>query len=246
MKRVIYVLMLLSLIVLGGCERDTKRVGYYSIGDIGSSKVSIVYNGSGVGKVTLYYGDYRNEYIFNTGDSEYIPMVYGKGKYRLIFEGGGKYDDIVIDVRHSDIKDVFTGESYCIKKTEEVEKVMRLLSSNVSDNYINNVYNYVCSLDYNNYTVDKIVNNKIKFYKVNLDEVLSSKSGICLDKAYLMSGLLRLRGIPSRVVYGYAYNGQYHAWVEVYKDDSWKLYDPTLYVDYNDKKSLYYKVSAYY
>ena len=47
-----------------------------------------------------------------------------------------------------------------------------------------------------------------------LDEVLEKKTGICFDYAALMTGMLRSRGIPCKLVVGYA-GSAYHAWISV-------------------------------
>ncbi len=58
-------------------------------------------------------------------------------------------------------------------------------------------------------------------YKPNCDEILEAGKGICLDYAALLSSMLRAVGIPAKLVTGYvAPKGAYHAWNEVYLEDS--------------------------
>ena len=72
-----------------------------------------------------------------------------------------------------------------------------------------------------------------------LDEVLSSKKGICFDYAALMTGMLRSQGVPCKLVVGYA-GEVYHAWISVWTEEtgwidgaiffdgtSWQRLDPT-------------------
>jgi len=72
-----------------------------------------------------------------------------------------------------------------------------------------------------------------------LDRVLEKKSGICFDYAALMTGMLRSRGIPCKLVVGYA-GTAYHAWISVWSEDTgwvdgaiyfdgqaWQRMDPT-------------------
>ncbi len=74
---------------------------------------------------------------------------------------------------------------------------------------------------------------------------LQTKEGVCDDYAHLMVGLLRARGIPSRVVWGLSFGnllslpygpaqaqawnhvGGSHAWVEVFTGDKWEMAEPT-------------------
>ncbi len=67
-------------------------------------------------------------------------------------------------------------------------------------------------------------------------ESLSARRGVCQDFANVMIALCRSRGIPSRYVSGYFYNGKTedneieasHAWVEIFIPDyGWKGFDPT-------------------
>ncbi len=66
---------------------------------------------------------------------------------------------------------------------------------------------------------------------LNVSEILTSKKGVCVEFATLYNALARLAGIPSAVVYGYAY-GEYnkfesHAWNMVYYNNQWFYVDPT-------------------
>ena len=76
-------------------------------------------------------------------------------------------------------------------------------------------------------------------YIPNVDEVLSTRTGICLDYAALMTTMLRSQRIPTRMEIGYA-GTAYHAWLSTYITDigwvngmiefdgkEWSLMDPT-------------------
>ena len=58
-------------------------------------------------------------------------------------------------------------------------------------------------------------------YLPNLEEILSTKTGICFDYAALMTAMLRCQGVPTKLVIGYA-GTVYHAWVSVWtKETGW-------------------------
>lgn len=72
-----------------------------------------------------------------------------------------------------------------------------------------------------------------------LDNVLSTKKGICFDYAALMAGMLRSQGVPCKLIVGYA-GTAYHAWISVWTEEegwidgviyfdgkSWHRMDPT-------------------
>ena len=80
-----------------------------------------------------------------------------------------------------------------------------------------------------------------------MDEVLSTKTGICLDYAALMTTMLRSQRIPTRMEIGYA-GTAYHAWLSTYIEDvgwvngmiefdgnEWSLMDPTFASNTKDK-----------
>lgn len=116
-------------------------------------------------------------------------------------------------------------------------KAAELANNTSSDlEVINNIYNY---------TISSITYDYAKAaapptgYLPDIDEILSSGTGICLDYASLMTGMLRSRHIPTRLEIGYAQNN-YHAWLSIYteetgwlddiiefKGDCWTLVDPT-------------------
>ena len=85
-------------------------------------------------------------------------------------------------------------------------------------------------------------------YIPDIDEVLSTKKGICLDYAVLMSSMLRSQRIPTRMEVGYA-GTAYHAWISTYITDvgwvngiiefdgtKWSLMDPTFASNVNEKE----------
>jgi len=82
--------------------------------------------------------------------------------------------------------------------------------------------------------------NKIMTYDISLagsrkpsDWVLQNKRGVCVEYSNLLASLLRVSGIPTRYVVGYAYSDRDkkmigHAWIEVLASDkSWIPFDPT-------------------
>lgn len=63
-------------------------------------------------------------------------------------------------------------------------------------------------------------------YLPDVDTVLDSRMGVCFDYAALMACMLRVQGIPTKLVIGYA-DSAYHAWNNVYIDGEWVFYDIT-------------------
>ena len=98
------------------------------------------------------------------------------------------------------------------------------------------IYNYVTS----NITYDhNKASNVQSGYTSNVDEILTSGTGICLDYASVMASMLRSQHIPTRLEVGYA-GTAYHAWISTYIEEqgwvngiiqfdgkNWELMDPT-------------------
>ncbi len=106
------------------------------------------------------------------------------------------------------------------------------------------IYNYVVS----NITYDWEEAENVKSgYLPQVDEVLETKKGICLDYSALISSMLRTQGIPTRMEIGYA-GTAYHAWISCYITDvgwvngiiqfdgkNWSLVDPTFAASQGEK-----------
>ena len=106
------------------------------------------------------------------------------------------------------------------------------------------IYNYITAsikYDYNK------ASDPPAGYVTDVDEILSSGTGICLDYAALMSAMLRSQQIPTRLEVGYAKDA-YHAWISVYTEEtgwlnglieftgsSWTLVDPTFGANSSEK-----------
>lgn len=84
-------------------------------------------------------------------------------------------------------------------------------------------------------------------YTSDVDAILTSGTGICLDYAAVMASMLRSQRIPTRLEVGYAQDA-YHAWISIYTADTgwlngiiefdgnvWTLVDPTFGANTDDK-----------
>ena len=100
----------------------------------------------------------------------------------------------------------------CSELSTEAEKVQALYNF-VGDTIL---YDYIKAL-----TVQK-------GYRPDLDSILASSMGICFDYASLLACMLRVQGIPAKLVMGdVETEGKYHAWNQVFIEGMWMLMDPT-------------------
>ena len=99
----------------------------------------------------------------------------------------------------------------------------------------NEVFNWIITTIEYDYDLEDAIKAGMR-YATDIDEVMISKKGICLDYATIMAAMLRSQGIPAKVVVGLVeHNGEIlfpkHSWVSVYLETEtgyeWVLYDPT-------------------
>ncbi|MCL1804787.1 MAG: transglutaminase-like domain-containing protein [Clostridiales bacterium] len=184
--------------------------------------------------------------INSKGNPEILPITEGDGAYSIgVFENvsGSKYAQAYaakVDVKLRDPLLPFLYANQYVNYTagSDVDKKAQELVKGVTDTLdkLTKIYDFVTST----LTYDTVLAANVQAgYLPNVNEVLSKKKGICFDYAALMSSMLRLQGIPSRLCIGYA-GTVYHAWIDVYTEEAgwikeavkfdgkkWTLMDPT-------------------
>lgn len=185
---------------------------------------------------------------------EVFPLSSGNGSYKVaIYENisGTKYSTCLytnIDViLENEFKPFlypnqyvcFDADSRTVAKGEELAK-----GASTDLDVVINVYNYMISSI--TYDYDK-ASDPPKGYTTDIDEILESGTGICLDYAAVMASMLRSQQIPTRLEVGYAKDA-YHAWISVYTEETgwlngiiefngnqWTLVDPTFGANSTEK-----------
>lgn len=103
------------------------------------------------------------------------------------------------------------------KSTKAVAKSFELTKDDTTKlDRVLHIYQYV--IDHIDYDWDKVDEVQGKFVLPIVDETFEIEKGICFDYAALMSTMLRVQNIPTKLVTGMVEEG-YHAWVEVYIDN---------------------------
>lgn len=221
--------------------------GYIMASYIGNSKkVKLQITGSD--NITYTYN-------LHGGGYEVFPLSSESGNYTIaIFENviNNQYSTCLSEVVPISISNefgpylypnqyvTFNSQSAVVEKAEELA-----LSANSDLNVITNIYNYI--IKNISYDYDKAENVQ-SGYTPDVDEILSSKTGICLDYAAVMTSMLRSQQIPTRLEVGYA-GESYHAWISTYISDvgwvngiiefngtKWELMDPTFAANSSEKK----------
>lgn len=230
---------------------------------------SIDYSNAGEGYImALYTGDSSKvklqitgvddvTYTYNLVSSEYeaFPLSSGDGSYEIrILENisGTSYLTCLtarIDVSlANEFGPYLYPNQYCSfdKDSETVTKAAELAKNAASDlDVVTNVYNYIItSITYDYEKAETVPSG----YTSDVDEILETGTGICLDYAAVMTSMLRSQHIPTRLEVGYA-GDAYHAWISTYITDvgwvngivefdgvSWELMDPTFAASSSEKK----------
>jgi hypothetical protein len=202
------------------------------------SRIKImVLNGDGKYTYDLNKDDEYETYPLNMGDGTYTVKVYENisgDQYALLFDTTFDVtleDEFLPYLYPNQVVD-YNSETLCLQKSFELVKDDKTELERVQD-----IYTWV--LDNVVYDWDKVEEVQGKYVLPVLDEVYTEKKGICFDYAALMSAMLRVQHIPTKVVTGMVDEG-YHAWIEVYIENmgwikphvyfnsgEWTTMDPT-------------------
>lgn len=187
---------------------------------------------------------------------EVFPLSSGNGDYEVtIYENisGTNYSTCLYEKVSATITDEFTPFLYPNQyvnfsaDSRVVAKGAELAATAASDlEVITNIYDYITA----NITYDYAkASDPPTGYTSDVDAILDSGTGICLDYAAVMASMLRSQRIPTRLEVGYAQDA-YHAWISVYTADTgwlngiiefdgnvWTLVDPTFGAN-TDNKTL--------
>ena len=215
---------------LGTCEKVKLQI-------TGPNAVTYTYdlrNAFAAIPLTSGDGDYSINVCENIVDSKY-SIVYGSSFSLTGISEFGPYlypnQYVFFD---STKKTVAKGAELASTCTDEIEVVT-------------NIYNYIISnITYDYEKADTVASGYIS----DIDEILDSNTGICLDYAAVMTSMLRTQSIPTRLEVGYVGADMvYHAWISVYIEEvgwlngviqfngkEWSLVNPTFGATTNEKK----------
>jgi len=193
-------------------------------------------------------------YDLHPGEYETFPLSSGNGSYEItIYENisGTNYATCLFAQIDVTLKDEFSPFLYpnqfvnFTSDSKTVKKGMELAQGATDElTVVTNVYDYIISSI--EYDYDKAATPPTG-YVSDIDAILESGTGICLDYAAVMTAMLRSQGIPTRLEVGYA-NDAYHAWISIHIDglgwlngiiefsgENWTLVDPTFGANTDDK-----------
>lgn len=240
-------------------KNDAALIDYSNADD---GYIAAAYSGkSAKAKLRIVCGKTQYDHDLSCGGiTEFFPLM-GSGDYtvRVYEQISGKSYSLAAEVsfeakiksetnmylfpnKYSD----FDKDSDCVKKAA---KLCSDKSGTVDK--IAAIFGYVTE----NITYDKDlakkVTNGLTGYIPDPDRTLKNGKGICFDYASLMTAMCRSQGIPARITVGYAKENIYHAWNEIYteetgwitpelflKNKGFNITDATFYSGQKNKKKI--------
>lgn len=205
-------------------------------------------------------GETYNFDVDVNGQTQYFPLSMGNGKYTVVLrelvDGTAASYSVVlrleIEVNMQDPRSPYLYSNryvYYTKGSDCVYKAAELCAGKSGTvEKIAAVFQWITS----NITYDhQLAATVKKNYCPNPDTTLKKKTGICYDYASLMAAMLRSQNIPTRLVIGNASPDIYHAWNEIYteqtgwitpelllKNNGYNIADATFYASAKDKQQI--------
>jgi transglutaminase-like putative cysteine protease len=202
-------------------SNDVVRV---DISNVSQGYIGVAYSGTNE-KVKLQITAQNKTYTYNIlkrGDYDIFPLTLGSGTYVVnVYENisGTTYAQIFgrsvsVTLENEFLPFLYPNQYVDYAPGDKVVEVSRDVCADCANDLevIDAVYDYCVEKIRYHYNKPADLDTT---YLPDLDEVLSSKKGICFDYASLMTAMLRCQGIPTKLVVGYA-GTQYHAWISVY------------------------------
>jgi len=182
----------------------------------------------------------------NTGDYEVFPLQLGSGNYEFaLFENvkGSKYSaegKVVLSAKLSDENAAFLVPNQYVnyvRTTNAVVKSDELASQG-------DIYQAVCDFIRTEFSYDFVRAKTIPAGTLpEIDECFDARAGVCQDLSAIMVCMLRVQGIPAKLMIGYA-DQYYHAWTVAIVDGKEVFFDPTHEIGCLDAKK--YAIERFY
>ncbi len=242
MRKFIAVLTVVFMVMISTVGALAQEIE--TIENLGNGTFRVRYESEKTIKLMVEKDGSRFFYDLDDDAESILPLQSGDGTYRIcVLEQ--KVDNRYRVALSKKVEYIAVDENECFTNPMDIidwkegdpiyEKAMDLTQGLETDNEkMMAIYNFtVNSFDYD---YDKI-NYIDGTYVPNPNAMLEEKQGICYDYASAFAAMLRINGIPTRLVKGYK-NGidVYHAWNEVYNagTESWMTVDTTFDAYYLD------------
>ncbi len=189
-------------------------------------------------KLRVSKGDVKLDYdLPGDGTAVVIPLQLGSGKYTLsLFENvkGSKYSQagkMSMSVTLEDENSPFLVPNQYVDYDQYTEAVQRSqeLCADVAGND-REIFDRVCKFMTSGFSYDFVRATTITAGTLpDIDYCWDASMGVCQDLSAVMVCMLRVQGLPARLMIGYA-DKQYHAWTVTVVNGKEEFFDPTVAV----------------
>ena len=165
----------------------------------------------------------------NAGDYEVFPLQLGSGNYEFaLFENvsGSKYSSegkITLSAKLTDENAAFLVPNQYVNYVQTTNAVLK--SDEICTD--GDIYQRVCDFMASEFSYDFVRAKTIAAGTLpEIDQCFDNRAGICQDLSAVMICMLRVQGIPAKLMIGYA-DKYYHAWTVAVVDGKEVFFDPT-------------------
>lgn len=186
-------------------------------------------------KLRVKFDDQTLDYdLSGEGDYEVIPLQLGSGKYTCTLYknvSGKKYAQdgrVTVKADMADPNSAFLYPNQYVnydENTAAVKKSEELCAGlTTQKECFDAIFDFITT---------GFVYDFVKMVTVqpgmmpDIDDCFEKRMGICQDLSAVSACMLRVQGIPARMMIGTLENGTYHAWVVAVVDGQEILFDPT-------------------
>ena len=193
-------------------------------------------------KVTVSRDSWQLIYDLNSeGEYEVFPLQQGSGQYEIaLFENvkGKKFSSegkVVLDAQMTDENAAFLVPNQYVDYelwTSAVQKSDEICAGMSPEQALEAVESFISSEFSYDFVRAKTISSG---EKPDIDYCYDNRMGICQDLAAVTACMLRVQGVPTRLVIGYA-DKYYHAWTTAVVNGEEVFFDPTNAVGAIDAK----------
>ncbi|MBQ8088621.1 MAG: transglutaminase domain-containing protein [Clostridia bacterium] len=200
-------------------------------------------------RVTINGGQLMYD-LNNTGEYEAFPLQFGSGSYKVeLFENvkSNKYSaegGVTLSAQLSDPNAAFLVPNQYVSYSVDSQTVAKSDEITASLSSPKEIYDAVCSFMTSEFSYDFVRASTISSGALpEVDPCYDKRSGICQDLSAVMICMLRVQGIPSKLMIGYA-DQYYHAWTVSVVNGEEIFFDPTAAIGALNAKK--YQIERFY
>lgn len=242
-----------------GTEVFTCESGSIDYSNAADGYISVTYTGgSDSAKLRMICGEQTYDHDIALGKADYFPLSCGSGSYTLqLYEHAeGKMYSLLINktvkLNVASETEMFLLPNHYVKFDKGSAAVAK--SAELCAGKSGTVEKLAAVFTWltDNVTYDKELAKTVRSgYCPDPDRTLAAKKGICFDYASLLCAMMRAQGVPTRLAVGYAATDIYHAWNEVYTEETgwitpqlllkskgYNIVDATFYASAADKGKI--------